>query len=222
MAVNKVVINDDVKLDLTQDTITPETMLPGATAHNAAGEQITGSAPAVLYEAQSLTTEQQAQARSNIGAMQGIESEDAPGCYYVPNGKSVEWINPPMAEGVEYWTTERYKGTGVPRIVKNGFEMYNAGFAYPYFYSTGRSFPVPCSAGATVNIPLRTAATYVLSVSDNVRAGVAIVQVRSSSIGTITPIVPLLNWKIEAGAGMSVNVTEPGGKYDMIVTAKML
>ena len=43
MAVNKVVINDEVKLDLTQDTVTPQTLLKGATAHNAAGDQIDGA-----------------------------------------------------------------------------------------------------------------------------------------------------------------------------------
>lgn len=47
MAVNKVEINGEVKLDLTQDTVTPETLLQGATAHNAAGEEITGSMGAV-------------------------------------------------------------------------------------------------------------------------------------------------------------------------------
>ena len=43
MAVNKVVFGHTVLVDLTEDTVTPETMLVGATAHNAAGEKITGS-----------------------------------------------------------------------------------------------------------------------------------------------------------------------------------
>lgn len=42
MAVNKVALNGEVKLDLTADTVTPETLLKGMTAHNAAGELITG------------------------------------------------------------------------------------------------------------------------------------------------------------------------------------
>lgn len=42
MAVNKVALNGEVKLDLTADTVTPETLLKGTTAHNAAGELITG------------------------------------------------------------------------------------------------------------------------------------------------------------------------------------
>ena len=42
MAINKVVINDEVKLDLTQDSVTPESLLAGVTAHDAAGNPITG------------------------------------------------------------------------------------------------------------------------------------------------------------------------------------
>ena len=43
MAVNKVEINGETKLDLTQDTVTPESLLFGVTAHNAAGERISGT-----------------------------------------------------------------------------------------------------------------------------------------------------------------------------------
>jgi len=68
----------------------------------------------VRYDAaQTLTDAQKAQARNNISAMQGIESTDHPGCNYVLNGSTVEWINPPMQLGVEYRTTERYRGKPV-------------------------------------------------------------------------------------------------------------
>lgn len=40
---SKVVFEGDTLLDLTADTVTPETLLKGATAHNAAGEAITGT-----------------------------------------------------------------------------------------------------------------------------------------------------------------------------------
>lgn len=43
MAVNKVALNGEVKLDLTADTVTPQTLLKGKTAHNASGELITGT-----------------------------------------------------------------------------------------------------------------------------------------------------------------------------------
>lgn len=69
MAVNKVEVNGETKLDLTQDTVTPENLLSGVTAHNAAGERISGAVAPVRYDvAQNLTSEQQKQARDNIGA----------------------------------------------------------------------------------------------------------------------------------------------------------
>lgn len=69
MAVNKVEINGETKLDLTQDTVTPQTLLSGVTAHNAAGEQISGAVAPVRYDvAQDLTSDQKNQARDNIGA----------------------------------------------------------------------------------------------------------------------------------------------------------
>lgn len=44
MAINKVVYNGQTLIDLTGDTVTPENILSGYTAHNAAGDQITGTA----------------------------------------------------------------------------------------------------------------------------------------------------------------------------------
>ncbi|MBQ3842145.1 MAG: hypothetical protein II820_05600 [Ruminiclostridium sp.] len=42
--VNKVVIGNTVRLDLTEDTVTPETLLEGFTAHDSTGSVITGEA----------------------------------------------------------------------------------------------------------------------------------------------------------------------------------
>lgn len=41
--VNHVVVNGETIVDLRSDNVTPEAMVPGTTAHNAAGEQITGT-----------------------------------------------------------------------------------------------------------------------------------------------------------------------------------
>ena len=70
MANNKVQLSDGtVLLDLTGDTVTPETLLPGAIAHDAAGNRISGAVAPVRYDvAQDLTSEQKKQARDNIGA----------------------------------------------------------------------------------------------------------------------------------------------------------
>lgn len=49
MAVNKVVINTEngekTLIDLTEDSVTPTTLIEGATAHDASGARITGTAP---------------------------------------------------------------------------------------------------------------------------------------------------------------------------------
>lgn len=42
MAVNKVVVNEQIIIDLTEDTITPDTLDEGITAHDATGTKITG------------------------------------------------------------------------------------------------------------------------------------------------------------------------------------
>ena len=42
MAVSKVVLGDETLVDLTSDTVSEDTLLEGATAHAANGEQITG------------------------------------------------------------------------------------------------------------------------------------------------------------------------------------
>lgn len=67
MAVNKVEVNGETKLDLTQDTVTPENLLSGATAHNAAGERISGAVAPVRYDvAQDLTSKQQWRRKTSI------------------------------------------------------------------------------------------------------------------------------------------------------------
>ena len=43
MAVNKVEYNGNVLIDLTGDTITPDKLVKGITAHNSKGESITGT-----------------------------------------------------------------------------------------------------------------------------------------------------------------------------------
>ena len=51
--INKVVLGSDTVLDLTSDTVTPETLLVGTTAHNAKGETITGTlVPCTVYSAE--------------------------------------------------------------------------------------------------------------------------------------------------------------------------
>lgn len=66
MAVNKVEVNGETKLDLTQDTVTPENLLSGATAHNAAGEPISGA----VAVAEASTTTPKAPGKAAVGTEQ--------------------------------------------------------------------------------------------------------------------------------------------------------
>ena len=44
MGVNKVIYGGTTLIDLSSDTVTTEKLVTGATAHNAAGDKITGTA----------------------------------------------------------------------------------------------------------------------------------------------------------------------------------
>ena len=43
MATNKVIVNNEIKIDLTEDTVTPETLFEGVTAHDKSGNIIGGT-----------------------------------------------------------------------------------------------------------------------------------------------------------------------------------
>lgn len=84
MAVNKVEINGQIAIDLTQDTVTPETLNKGVTAHSASGEKITGTAEEDLSLGMSSVA---------VGDFIRVKSVDI-------NGKPTSW-EPVQAEGVE-------------------------------------------------------------------------------------------------------------------------
>ena len=69
----------------------------------------------------SLTASGKAADAAAVGAalsqkLTATESKDHPGCYYLLNDGVVEWINPPMLEGVEYRTI--YRRSGKPEYTK--------------------------------------------------------------------------------------------------------
>lgn len=138
-----------------------------------------------------------------------------------------EWINPPMVTDDQYSsyrTTERYKGEPVFKGRLGDFEVWHRGPVEntTTWASTGKSVTYDITAGATKNIALQSNHTFIVSCSDNVRAGVAIVQSAGSSIIAITPIVPLLNWGIETGSGTTVNIIEKNTLYNMTISIMML
>lgn len=55
MAVNHVLVGDEVAIDLRGDTVTAETLLSGVTAHSASGEEITGTYTAPVTSVNGMT-----------------------------------------------------------------------------------------------------------------------------------------------------------------------
>lgn len=131
-----------------------------------------------------------------------------------------EWVNPPMLNNVDYATIERYMGKPVAKKISEGFEMWTAE-GVPVWVSAGKPICYTIEAGGTRSIALPLEATFLISCSDNVRGGVAIVQSMGGAITSITPIVPLHNWSIEAGSGLTVNVTEKDTRFNMTVKIMM-
>lgn len=55
MAVSKVVYGGQTLIDITSDTVSPNKLLQGATAHNAAGNSIEGVVPPYTYGTTDMT-----------------------------------------------------------------------------------------------------------------------------------------------------------------------
>lgn len=91
--INKVVLGSDTVLDLTSDTVSPETLLVGTTAHNAKGETIVGTlVPCVTYSATS--PEIQASETNEFtwqiaAAAHGFSSSDLFVSVYLSNGEQI-------------------------------------------------------------------------------------------------------------------------------------
>lgn len=83
MAVNKVVYDGNTLVDLTSDTVTPDALVVGHTAHGADGEEVAGANP---YEKSATDTEVQTQADliAQIGA--ALEGKGGSGSGIVPTG----------------------------------------------------------------------------------------------------------------------------------------
>lgn len=84
MSINKVVINDVEKLNLTADTITAAQVPNGVTFHNKAGEQLTGSA--ALYSSASNAAENTQPFVGEITTINDASGMDMFGAVSVPKG----------------------------------------------------------------------------------------------------------------------------------------
>jgi hypothetical protein len=93
--INKVVLGSDTVLDLTSDTVTPETLLLGTTAHNAKGEIITGTlVPCTVYSAESPAATTSNSARTFTWEIpsteHGFKSKNMIVSVYLSNGEQIQ------------------------------------------------------------------------------------------------------------------------------------
>ena len=113
-----------------------------------------------------------------------MESEQYPGCFYRTVNGETEWLNPPMASGVEYKTTRRHMGqpvyckvieytntaafgsdsgtTGKAQNVPHGISNLNMPVEVRGWYAGSYSLPYRKQAGGTLFIGQITSTNIVL------------------------------------------------------------
>ena len=134
----------------------------------------------------------------------------------------VEYVNPPLAIGVEYRTTERYLANYCTRLVDTDGIEYWASPSMPDWHSAGKVIAYNITAGGNITVPLGANRTYFLACCDNVRKGLVAVQTAGNSVLSITPIIPLYDWSVTLGTGLTVIVTETDSRYGMKVAMTCL
>lgn len=159
--VNKVEYYGETLIDLTEDSVTPETLAEGATAHDAAGNLITGigKTTSVLYTQQTLSEDAQAQARENIGAVgtditqrfEPITAESSDGVAYTA---TVPWITE-LAVGARFTMSPNKLSTSTtPTLNVNGLgaKGIRCITAYNSAGATGGAFAGWLSSGKPVDV----------------------------------------------------------------------
>lgn len=133
-----------------------------------------------------------------------------------------EWVNPPMNLGVEYRTAEWYLGNYCVRMVDSDGIEYWSSPVMPFWHSMGKAIAHNVPASGNIAISLMNDRTYFLATSDNIRSGLVAVQTNGSVVTSITPIIPLSDWNVTLGTGLTVNVAELDGRFDMKVAMTCL
>lgn len=149
MAVNKVEINGEVKLDLTQDTVTEDTLLQGVTAHDAAGNPVEGKV---------LTTPVPKTSDLLKGDGKGGVSAATPGKDYLKEAP-VTAVNGAIGEvNSTFYVTVTPAGSGyaatADKTAAEVYAAYVAGYAVyavVKFASVAAPFELPLVAAASVD-----------------------------------------------------------------------
>lgn len=94
MAVNKIVYNGNTLIDLTEDTVTEADLLPGVTAHNAAGVAIIGTGDDAIFYEHDPTTDGTDVVSGNVDWNTLIKN----GCYKVQGATMTAENHAPVSE----------------------------------------------------------------------------------------------------------------------------
>ena len=152
MAVNKVVYAGRTLVDLTGDSVTPDTLAEGVTAHAASGEGVTGTMTAVQYgKSQSLTTAQKTQARTNIGAASAAEVSQLS----AEIGTKVEQALTEAKASGEFDGPKGDKGVGIEEIGYNRTPDANGEIHFVIQLTDGQSYSFTLRNGKDGTSPVK-------------------------------------------------------------------
>ena len=207
--VNKVIINNEVILDLTQDTVTSDKMVSGVTAHDKSGKQITGTKK---YGSSFRVTGAYASARTTVdGTTYNGEQTADMGDFYIDSAsKFTPQVYIPKSKFSTVFgdatTADVLAGasfTGTDGTKKTGAMPNNGAAAIQLSNLTAKSVTAGYYSGGTAKIADAEAAKII---PENIKKGVTILGVEGT---------------MEASAGGDYNIaatTNADGTQNLAIT----
>ena len=201
MAINKVEINGEVKLDLTQDTVSEDTLLQGTTAHDAAGNPVEGK---VVTSPIPVTEDVlKGDGRGGIDTMQTspVESIDIPvGIFKGTESGNIEAAIP----GTDYLTeapvTSVNGKTGDIKLVKADVGLSQVHNVTQYSVKNPPPYPVTSVNGKTGDVTVSEIPS--VTASDNGK----FLQVVSGAWVAQQPTTEAWTFTLEDGSTITKNV----------------
>ncbi len=183
MAINKVEYSGNTLIDLTSDSVTPESLLPGVTAHDKSGNQITGTFDSDKYlektgdASDTTVTFVQATNRTNISSKEKLSAIMGKIAKFFADLKTVAF-------------TGKYSDlSGTPGVVSktaNGLCPKNGGTTTKFLRDDGTYAEPTASVSGLSTLEQVTAAATAGNVTDPVGAGA--VNELNSSLDTLIKV----------------------------------